>query len=676
MAEISDIKEALAKCAETGDFAQAVGIMRENAAAIESGMKASELKDALKKTTTDRLFLSFIDACNFSLKPLASPLVRLERLMALRPGTLVFSEKSLEWGLGIVKRLDYFYRKITVDFTSKRGHQFTYDAALDLLTIAPPEHIFAIRHADPARYETLIKDTPGEFVKEVIKSFGAGSMGIQKLEDVCIKCGFVKKDNWKAFWEKAKAALRGDKRVVIPVRKTEPITIREEVEDYGDMWLSAFAHETDPKTILAAVREYIATSAYAKLEPDKKAEATEILAGRLAFSLVAARQVDDALYARIALTITAMKLQNPGPEEMRAYLWERKRFIKASANLPSRDVNDLIAFMATDDAARAKICAAISEFNYQAVQAIISQFATFPEARAAIAKELSSAQAPATLVTLFAGSYNRFKADWPELPPFITILKSAIALGEGRQSGEVLRMQNIIRRLFMQKEWLEQTLNALEPAERMAFFERFQASIAWDASTHHTIVVRMSNIAPELKEHIVKAEKKREYARLTSPRSYAAKKAEYLKLINVDMPENVRRIEFAKGFGDLSENAEYQYAKDEQRALRFKQGEMQSELEAVKADEFKDATTEEVMPGVTVVIETPDGEKTYTVLGEWDNDLERGIISSKTRLALNMLGKKAGENFELPGAGRSEVVFAKIREIRPLSDEIREWMKA
>ena len=82
------------------------------------------------------------------------------------------------------------------------------------------------------------------------------------------------------------------------------------------------------------------------------------------------------------------------------------------------------------------------------------------------------------------------------------------------------------------------------------------------------------------------------------------------------------------------------------------------------------------MPGVTVVIETPDGEKIYTILGEWDNDLERGIISSKTRLALNMLGKKAGENFELPGAGRSEVVFAKIREIRPLSDEIREWMKA
>lgn len=675
MADLSEKLTELSDCAQKGDFPRVLRIMRENAVAFEKEIKASDLKDALKKTTSDRLFLSFVDSCDFAHKPYEASLVRLERLLALQPGTLVFCEKSLEWGLGVVKRLDYFYRRVTVDFTSKRGHQFTYDAALDMLTVAPPEHIFAIRHADPARYDILIRDSRGEFIKEVIKSFGAGSMGIQKLEDVCIKCGFVKKDNWKAFWESAKAQLRADKHVVIPSRKTEPIVIREEVEDYGDKWLSAFSHETDPKTIISTVREYISTPQYSNLEPESKARATDILADRLAFSLVAARHVDDALYARIAITMSAMKILNPSAEEMRAYLWERKRYVKASANLSTRDVNDLISFMAVDEESRAKICASIGEFNYQTVQAIITQFAQYPEAREAIAKELSAPNAPATLVTLFAGSYERYKAAWPELPSFITILKGAIALGEGRQSGEVLKMQNLIRRLFAKKDWMEQTLKALSVADRMSFFERFQASIAWDASTHHTIVVRMSNIAPELKAHIVKAEKKREYGRYTSQRSYAAKKAEYLKLINVDMPENVRKIEFAKGFGDLSENAEYQYAKDEQRALMYKQGEMQNDLEAVKAYDFKDATTDEVMPGVTVVIETPDGEKTYTVLGEWDNDIERGVISSKTRLAENMLGKKAGESFELPGGSGSEVAFAKILEIRPLSDEMREWMK-
>jgi transcription elongation GreA/GreB family factor len=105
-----------------------------------------------------------------------------------------------------------------------------------------------------------------------------------------------------------------------------------------------------------------------------------------------------------------------------------------------------------------------------------------------------------------------------------------------------------------------------------------------------------------------------------------------------------------------------------------KQTVMQAELESVKPGDFADATTEEVMPGVAVVIETPDGEKTYSVLGEWDNDVDKGVLSSKARLAQNMLGKKTGDQFELPGA-EGEVKFGKIKAINPLSDEIREWMK-
>ena len=267
-----------------------------------------------------------------------------------------------------------------------------------------------------------------------------------------------------------------------------------------------------------------------------------------------------------------------------------------------------------------------------------------------------------------------WKSCWTELPPLATILAHAIALGEGRQSGETLKMQNMVRRLFADQKWLEKMFAALDESGRVVVFERFQASIAWEASTHHSTIVRMARIAPELEKHLVKVEKKREYPRVTSFRSYAMKKAEYLKLINEDMPANVKRIEFAKSYGDLSENAEYQYAKDEQRVLMQKQTVMQAELESVKPGDFSDATTDEVMPGVTVVFEGAEGRKTYTVLGEWDNDVDKGILASKTRLAQNMLGKKVGDQFELPGA-EGEVKFARIVEILPLSDEVREWMK-
>jgi transcription elongation GreA/GreB family factor len=92
----------------------------------------------------------------------------------------------------------------------------------------------------------------------------------------------------------------------------------------------------------------------------------------------------------------------------------------------------------------------------------------------------------------------------------------------------------------------------------------------------------MTKLDPALASNVVRKVEKKQEERVTSQRSYNEKKAAYDKLINVDMPENTKRIEFARSYGDLSENAEYQYAKDEQRALLQKQTLMQKDLDEVK----------------------------------------------------------------------------------------------
>ena len=664
MADTEAVLNQLNECAQKHDFEGAFKLVRENQAELDKGLQAVGVRDALKKTTSDRLLLSFVDSVGFGAVPLAQALVRLEKLVSFQQGALVLSKA---WGLGVVKRLDYFYRRITVDFKTKKGHQFTFDAAIDMLEVAPEGHILVLRHADPTKFDMLLKEKPAEFVKEVLKSYG--DMPITRLEDICVQNGFVKAVNWKKFWESARADLRKDQLVEIPVKRSDPIRIKASAEDYGDSWLMAFSHETDPKLILASVREYVAQGKFKTADASVKAQLEE----RLVFAVTAARKVDDALFARLACAVVELGFARPAAAEMRDYLWERKRYVKAAATLPAREVGAMITFLAVDDEAKARLYKSVPEFCFTAVSEVVTQFGGETACRVAMGEYMKQPKAPATLVTLMVGKYEGFK-DWAELPPLITILTHAIALGEGRQGGETLKMQNIIRRLFADKNWLTKIYGWLQPADQALFFERFQASIAWDPSTHHTTVVRMTKIVPELEAHLVKIEKKKEYARVTSYRSFGLRKQEYLKLINEEMPENIRKIEFAKSFGDLSENAEYQYAKDEQRALMQKQTLMQADLEAVKPDDFAGATTDEVMPGVTVVVVTKDSEKTWTVLGEWDNDIEKGILSSKTRVAQNMLGKKVGDGFELPDA-EGGIAFATVKAILPLSDEIREWMK-
>ena len=665
MADTESLVNQLGEYAERRDFNGALKLIRDNRQSFEKGLQGGGVRDALKKTTNDRLLLSFLDSVEFGERSLEESLSRLEKLVAFSPDSLVLSKA---WGLGTITKLDYFYKRMTVDFRTKKGHQFTFAAAADMLEPAPADHILVFRQKDPAGFDALIKDRPGEFVKKVLMSYGA--LPVTRLEDVCVQNGFVKAAEWKSLWDRARAELRRDKLVEIPAKRADPITLKASEEDYGDVWMTALSHETDPKRILASVCEYIAGDRFKSASEETKS----VIGDRLAFAATAVRKVDDALYARLACKIVELGFSEPPAAEMREYLWERKRYIKAAAALPTREIGAMIDFLACDAESREKIFSSIPELCFSAVSEIADRFGGEPACRAAFGELMKRPKAPATLVALIAGRYEKFR-EWTELPPLITVLSHAIALGEGRQSGETLKMQNtIVRRLFADRSWLAKVFNWLEPADQELFFERFQASIAWDPSTHHTIVVRMSKIVPALEKHLIKTEKKKMYARVTSFRSFWLRKCEYLKLINEDMPANIRRIEAARSYGDLSENAEYQYAKDEQRALMQKQSVMQEELETVKPGDFSDATTDEVMPGVTVVVRGRDGEKAWTILGEWDNDPDRGVISSRALISRNMMGKKAGDDFELPGSG-GEIAFATIVEIRPISDEIREWMK-
>ena len=438
MADTSELAQKLAECAARQDFGGAFDLVRLNAADFARSLSVVGIVKALKESTKDRILLSFVDAANFGASPVEESMVTLEKLLSFKVGSYVLNGS---WGLGKVVRIDYFYRRITVDFKTKRGHQFAYQAAVDMLTVAPEGHILMVRESDKTRFDTLLKDKPADFIKGVLKSYG--DMTITKLEDVCVKNGFVKAVNWKAFWEKVRAALRDDKLVEIPAKRSEPIRLKSSAEDYGDGWMTAFAHETDPKLILASVREYVAKKKLSEQGEETRAKIGE----RLEFAITAARKVDDALYARLAVLTAALGFAKPSAESMRAYLWERKRFVKAAVQMPSREVGELITFLACDDAAKEKIYASMDELCFAAVGEVVQRLGAEDACRKAIGDFMKMPKAPATLTTLIVGRYEQFK-DWTELPPLATLLTHAIALGEGRQSGETLKMQNIIRRLF------------------------------------------------------------------------------------------------------------------------------------------------------------------------------------------------------------------------------------
>lgn len=143
----------------------------------------------------------------------------------------------------------------------------------------------------------------------------------------------------------------------------------------------------------------------------------------------------------------------------------------------------------------------------------------------------------------------------------------------------------------------------------------------------------------------------------------------------MDLPKNSHDISVARSYGDLRENFEYQAAKDLQRHLLQRQAEMQMELKQIKGTDFNDATADKVGPGTTVVLRMADNShRTYSILGEWDSARHLNIISNKTRLALCLEGKVAGDQVQIPSQDGEEA--AVVEAVLPLDPAVRDWISS
>ncbi len=121
--------------------------------------------------------------------------------------------------------------------------------------------------------------------------------------------------------------------------------------------------------------------------------------------------------------------------------------------------------------------------------------------------------------------------------------------------------------------------------------------------------------------------------------------SELKKLILEERPAIIKAIEEARAHGDISENAEYDAAKERQGHIEGRIAEIQGKLAGVEAVEPSTIKSERIVFGATVVIsDTETDEKsTYQIVGVDEADVKKGMISIISPLARAMIGKKIGD---------------------------------
>ncbi len=149
-----------------------------------------------------------------------------------------------------------------------------------------------------------------------------------------------------------------------------------------------------------------------------------------------------------------------------------------------------------------------------------------------------------------------------------------------------------------------------------------------------------------------------------TPAGHAWMKARLKKLKDVDRIAVARAIEIARGHGDLSENADYDAAKEEQGMIEAKIREFEAKLALSEVIDPLSLSGDMVRFGATVTVEDADtgDEKTYTIVGEHEANIKLGKLSISAPVARALIGKSVGDEAQVrtpKGTRELEIVDVK-----------------
>lgn len=141
------------------------------------------------------------------------------------------------------------------------------------------------------------------------------------------------------------------------------------------------------------------------------------------------------------------------------------------------------------------------------------------------------------------------------------------------------------------------------------------------------------------------------------------KELEELKLVR--RPEVVERIKIARSYGDLSENSEYDAAKDEQAFVEGQISTLETKLRYAEIINSDAVAKDEVAIGKTVVVQEVGAKSkdTYHIVGAAGADIFAGKISNESPLAQALIGKKVGDKVTVvaPG-GNYQVTVVSVKK--------------
>ena len=554
------------------------------------------------------------------------------------------------WGFGKIVSVDPVFARCVIDFQAKPGHAMDLTFAAESLKPISKDHIYARKVSDLEGLRQMAVLNHLDLIKLVLQSFGNRAT-VDQLQRVLALD--VIKDDWKKWWEAAKRELKKDGHFQVPTKKSEPIIYQAKEVSLQSRLMGEFRAAKGLKARGNVAHEIL--KSYSDLT-DGPGVAKEVITALNAEILTHQRTQPatalEAIFVRDEIRQAAGTEPSEGELSVAA-IWQQEigRLGPVLEQIPAAKHRRALQSFKECAPPERWGDALLSSLNHisaklagEVTHALIT--GGRPDALKELLNRLiSQHQASSELLLWLARERSDSFADILGPEGFRAMLTAM----ERDQFNE--KRSNKLRDFILDDQTLLVELIGSADLEVIKDLTRaLQLSPCFDDMDKRSLLARIVKTYPAVQTMISGEQSRPDATILVSWESLERRKDEYAELVQKSIPANSKEIAVARSYGDLREKHEYKAAKEMQKILMRRKTELESQLVRARGADLDNPRTDVVSVGTEVNVTDLDAQHTehFIILGAWDSDPEKGIISYLTPVAQALLNRKPQEEVEVP----------------------------
>ncbi len=570
----------------------------------------------------------------------------------LEKGNFVFHTGG--WGIGEIMDLSFVREQLSLEFDYVAGRKdLSFANAFKTLIPVPKDHFLALRFGDPDLLEKMAREDSVEVIRMLLRDLGPKTAGEIK-DELCDLV--IPGKEWTKWWQNARAKIKKDTMIETPDELKQPFRLRISEVTHEERLVEALEKKPDAQTLIQMIysflRDFPETLKKADFKASLQSKLTEILSFQ---ELDNAQELQIHFFledlgkdqARVESAIGELLKRFTSPEEIvlkiEIVAFRKRMLMEIKKHLPNWTTIFLnLIYVIEQNTLRDYIFGELlTSPAKKELEAKLQELWTHPSKYSDAClwyfqKVMTNSDLPfadnegrnrffeAFLILLSDLENNPLERE--------TVKKMHAVLSGGRYA---------IVRQIMQNATLADVKELLLLATKC------------HSLTDHDIKI-LHSLAEVVHPTIGKGRKRpKEHDEEATQEIWTTKEG-YLKLqqriqqiATVETVENAKEIEIARSHGDLRENSEFKFALEKRDRLQAELKLLSDQLNKARVLTREDVDADKVGVGAVVYCKNSKGkEVSYTLLGPWDADVERNILSFQSKLAQSMKGLTVGETFQ------------------------------